>query len=82
MTILYLSELQKFRTCMIPPKLTDIFTDVPELFENQKLLDWWNLFGVLDFEKLLKESKFTMDISKVIRKTEMKKGFHEGYYFG
>ena len=67
---------------MIPQKLTDIFTDVPELFENQKLLDWWNLFGVLDFEKLLKESKFTMDISKVIRKTEMKKGFHEGYYFG
>ena len=72
---------------MIPPKLTHIFTDVdflPELFENQKLLDWYNLFGVLEFEKLLKESKFTMDISKVVRKTELirNKDYHEGYYFG
>jgi hypothetical protein len=68
---------------MIPPKLKDIFSSTPELFENQKLLDWWNLFGIIDFDKLLKESMFKMDISKVIRKTELnKKSFYEGYYFG
>ena len=61
---------------MIPPKLKDIFTTLPELSENHKLLDWYNLFGAIDFDKLLKEGKFTMDIGKVIRKTELKKGFH------
>lgn len=66
---------------MIPPKLNDIFTNIPELFENKKLEDWWSMFGPIDFDSLLQESTFNMDISKVIRKNEFK-GFHQGYYFG
>ena len=75
MTILYLSELQKFRTCMIPPKLKDIFSSVPELYDHKKLEDWWNTFGQIDFDTLLKNRSFDMDINKVIRKVEFK-GLH------